>query len=429
MRARLLPSPLVLTLALAAGCVTAKGAYTDGMTHETAGDYDAAAGAYATALERDRSSGDPSVRNAAGRLAVAGREAVRRHLAQAGASEPDQAARHYLAADGLVRRARRVGVEVAHPASLEADLATALDGAVAFLTDQAEAARAAGDYPGALGRLQQTAAFRPSAARQRDADALARAVYTDWARADLDAGAYRAGLAHVDQALAGAPGDDALLDLRDAILDAGTLVVAVLPAEGDEAPAAFLRDLTDVLVDERLALPPPFVAVVDPADVRRWDRRERRGPVAGRPAQLAVAARDLGADLGLAVVVGPVREQEVAGDARTVTASVQGRSERVAYSVRQLTLTLAAQADLVAVEVGGGRVVCDRTVTERAVDRYDRAASERDWRDLDLTRSARAAFAESAADDAYGRALDALRDRLATALAAEVARCVQSQVP
>ena len=416
-------SGLLLLLA-AAGCATAEGAYTDGMARETAGDYATAAHDYATALERD-----PSIRNVPGRLAVAGRQAVRGHLTAAGASEPDAAALHYLAADALIGRAARLGVHLERPATFERDRDAALDGAVAFLTDEAEAARAAGDWAGAINRLQRTATLRPSAGRQRDVDALALAVYADWAEADLVAGAYRAGLAHAEAALALAPGDDALLDLRDAVLDAGTVVAAVLPAEGDGVPRAFLRDLTDVLVDESLAAPPPFVALVDPADVRRWARRERRGDLADQPRRLADAARDLGADLGVVVAVAPVREQELAGDVRTETARVSGRSERASYSVRQLTLTVSAQADLVAAEAGTGRVVCERTVAERAVERYDVATAERDWRDLDLSRAERAAFASDAADRAYQRALDALRDRLAAALAGEVAGCVQAQVP
>lgn len=313
-----------LLLLTAVGCATAKGAYTDGMSRETAGDYASAADAYATALERD-----PSIRNVPGRLAVAGRQAVRQHLAAAGAADPDQAALHYLAADALLGRAARLGISLDRPATFAQDRDATLDNAVAFLTEQAEAARAAGDYPAALGHLQSAAQFRPNADRQRDVESITLSVYADWADADLAAGFYRAGLEHVDQALALAPDDDPLLDLRDAILDAGTLVAAVLPAEGGEVPRAFLRDLTDALVDERLAVPPAFVALTDPADVRRWDRRERRGALIDQPRRLADAARDLGADLGVVVAVAPIREQEVAGDARTETVRGRDRTERV----------------------------------------------------------------------------------------------------
>ena len=419
-------SALLLASILAVGCATAKGAYADGMKRETAGDYAGAAHEYATALERD-----PSIRNVPGRLAVAGREAVRQHVARAGASAPDVAGRHYLDADALLRRAERLGVRLERPATFDRDRDAAFDAAVAFLLDDAHAARAAGDYPAALDRLRRTAPFRPDAGRQRDADALALAVYADWAEDDLAAGRYRAGLDHVEAALDLAPGDVDLLDLRDAVLDAGTVVAAVLPAEGaEDVPRAFLRDLTDVLVDEHLALPPPFVALVDPADVRRWDRRERPGSgLADRPRQLADAARDLGADLGVVVALAPLREQTVVGDVRTETAAVRGRPGRAPYSVRQVTLTVSAQADVVAAEAGSRRRVCDRAVAEQAAERYDLATTSGDWRDLDLSRSERAAFADDAAERARDRALDALRDRLAAALAGEIVECLQDQVP
>ena len=101
-----LPMPRLLALSLlvtlAWGCASAEDAYVDGMEHETAGDYAAAADAYATALERDR-----GLPNVAGRLAVAGREAVRRWIAQASGAGPEPAAEAYLAAQALVDRAAR----------------------------------------------------------------------------------------------------------------------------------------------------------------------------------------------------------------------------------------------------------------------------------------------------------------------------------
>ena len=419
MRVRVSLLALVL-LATAAGCASAKKAYTSGMDREVAGDYDGAAREYATALERD-----PALPNVRGRLAVAGREAVRGHLSQARVARPVDAAGAYLAADGLVARAARVGVEVERPPSFEADRDAARDGAVARLTDDADARLAAGDHAGSLAQLRQTAVFGPSPRRQAAVDAMTLDAYGGWALADLDAGRYRDGLAHVDAALDRAPDDGGLLDLRAAILDAGTLLAAVLPAEGD-APPAFLRDLDDVLADERLDAPPPFVALVDPAEVRRWDRRVRDDgddPARG----LARAARDLGADLAVAVRVPEIVEDETAGEPRRESAERRDRPVLVPYTVRTHYLTVRAGAQLAAADRAGRRA-CDRAAQAEAQVVYDQASTTADWRDLALTRAQRDAFDPDAADVAYGRALELLRDRLASALAAEVTACVRGRV-
>ena len=412
-------------LIVVAGCATATKAYTAGMDREVSGDYDGAAHEYATALERD-----PALPNVRGRLVVAGREAVRRHVVAAGDATPEEAASAYDAAAGLVARAARIGVEVERPATFEADRRTVRDDAVAWLTEQAGARLSAGDHAGALDRLGRAGRFAPSADRQRALDALATDVYGDWARADLDAGRFRDGLAHVDAALGRAPGDPALLDVRDAILDVGTVVAAVLPIEGaSDTPRGFVRDLEDVLVEERLDSPPAFVALVDPAEVRRWDRRARgrRGDDL-TPGDLTSAARELGADLGVGVRVPGVAEEETASDSRQETAGRLDRPVRVPYTVRTHTLTLRAGAHLVAADARTGRMVCERTARAEARVTYDVATATADARDLDLTRSQRAAFDPDAADLAYGRALDLLRDRLADALAGEVTACVQGRV-
>ena len=424
MLARLLLIPLVLT---AWGCASAEGAYADGMEHETAGDYAAAADAYVNALERD-----PAIRNVPGRLAVAGREAVRLYLAQAAAADAEGAAQAYLDADDLVQRAAGVGVEIERPASFEADRDAALAAAVDALAGDAADLLAAGDFGGALGRLGRARAFRPSPEQEDALTDLAVDAHTGWAEADLAAGRYRSALTRTETALRLGPADPTFLeDLRLDVLDAGYLVAAVFPVETEaRLPRGFARDLFDVLVDDRL-VPGPFIGLVDPAEVRRWDRqRGRRGTdLAAVPRRLATAALDLGADVGVVVEVEAVTEQETVGQAQTRTARFRSGGGFGTYTVRTVRLDLTGRAAIVAAEAGASGPVCDRLIEDEVRLEYDVASYDGDPGDLDLSRGERAAFRDDAAalarDDGYVQ----LRESLAGALAAEVTRCLDGLVP
>ncbi len=425
-RLRLLAVSLLVPLAW--GCASAEDAYVDGMEYETAGDYAAAADAYATALERDR-----SLPNVAGRLRVAGREAVRRWVAEAGAAGPERAADAYLTAQALVDRAAAVGVDLERPATFGADREAAVFAALEAVYADAEAAYGAGDYDRALDRTRRARRYAPDADWTAALDALAVDAHTAWAEADLDAGRFRSALGRIESAAALGPAPDRLaaLDaLRAATLDLGAVVAAVLPAEGDDdVPEVFLRDLTDVLAEDHLAGADPFVVLIDPADVRRWARDRRRGPdLSDSPRRLADAAADLGADLGAIAVVDRITEREASEEPRTERARVRATGAQATYSVREIDLTLAAEADVVVVDAGG-RTVCDASVRAEGRASYDRASYPGDWRELDLPRSARAAFSDDGADRAYAEALDALRDRLAAALAARAGRCLSPLVP
>ena len=414
---------LVGLAVVVAGCATAKGAYVDGMQHETAGDYGRAADAYATALERD-----PTLRNVPGRLAVAGREAVREWTARARAAAPPESGLWYRTADALVQRAARLGIDLARPASFEADRDRAYAEAVAALTARAEAARQRGVFSEAIGTLAEAARFDPSPEAQDRIVQIRLDAYADWAEADLGAGRYRDGLAHADAALALAPEDPELRALVDAIRQAGTVVVAILPTEGDDVGTQFLRDLDDLVVEDRLTPAPEFVALVDPVDVRRWDRGQRRRPdVSDSPRRLAEAAADLDADLGVVVALRPIQESTREREPRVESVRPNRGRARVEISLRDVTLTLTARADVLAAD-RAGRMVCERTVEARATETYDLATTAGDWRDLDLTRRQREAFAGDAPARAADRAYEVLRDRLADALAREVARCVGAQV-
>ena len=416
---------LLLTALFVAGCASASDAYRSGMERETAGDYASAADSYVTSLERDGSL--PNVR---GRLEVAGREAVRRAITRAGTLDPEGAAQAWLDADALVRRAAGVGVDLERRPTFDADRDAALALAVEDLHDRADAALASGDFAGSIDRLNRARAFRPTATEAAALDQTAVEAYRQWGAADLGAGRFRAALSRADAALAVAEDDD-LLDLRAAVLDAGTVLVAVLPAESDDAPEAFLRDLADVVVEESLAPPPLFVALADPAEVRRWERaqRGRRGPaLADAPRRVGDAAADLGVDLAFVVSLGPLVEAETAGEPVRQRAETRAGAPAT-YTTRDVELTLSARGRVVGVEAGSQRDACDAPVRASVEEPYVRAGYDGDWRTLDLPRAARAGFADDVDDQAYARALDRLRDALAAEVAEAVAACAGRQVP
>ena len=419
------PALLVLLAALAWGCATAEGAYRDGMDREVAGDYGAAAEAYVRALERD-----PGLANVAGRLRVAGREAVRRWTG--GAADPVAAADGWLAADALVRRAGRVGVDLDRPAAFGADRDVALDAAVADLLGRADGAGRARDWSAALGHLDRARVYRPTPARQVALDDAARDAHAGWAEADADAGRYRSAYDRVGSALALTPSDDAVLDavldLRDRIVAEGTVVVAALPAEAvGRLPRGFAREVDDALADALAAGPPPLVAVLHPDEARRDVRRGRGG--ARTPRSAAEAARRLGADLALTAEVGPLVETATEGEPREVRARLRDGRGGVAYQRWTVTLALEADAAFDVVGAASGRVACSGEAERRVTETYDVAAYDGDWTALDLSRSERALFREDAADVAFEDALARLRDAISAALADRAAGCLASQVP
>ena len=436
-----------LLLALFVGaCASAEDAYRDGMEEETSGDYTAAAAAYIRALERD-----PSLPNVAGRLGVAGREAVRGYVRSAAVAGPEAAANAYLAAESLVRGAAAVGVDLDRPATFAADLDAALDAATGDLIGRADARLGAFDFPAVLPLLARARAYRPTPEQTAQMDGLARTAYLGWAEADLDAGRYRSALGRTEAALAlGAPVPEAdrLHDLQRAILDAGAVVTAVFPAEAayNDLPRGFLRDLDDVLADATVATPSPFVALVDPAETRRLLRGARgnddgrRGPVGGGPGRRGTSriasprltaglTRDLRADFGAAVEIGPLVETDAEGEPRTESARLRRGGTGTTYQRRRVRLTAELDAAFTVVDAASGQVVCDEEVEERVTEDYDRATYSGDWRDLDLSRSERAMFAPDAGAEASDRALQRLRDAAAEALAARITRCVERQVP
>ena len=428
-----LAAALLAALLLAGGCRSAKGVYTDAMAFETAGRHEDAARAYADALRRD-----PDLPNAAGRLGISGSVAVRQRLAEADAAPTRVAAADaLLAAEALIGDAAGVGVRVARPASFETFVGEACADAVTELLGEGRAEADRGDFASALARYDRARRYRPTPAWQDDLDASARDAYAGWATADISAGRFRAALGHADAALGLAPPGSPLADdlavLRADAVAAGTLLAAVFPATtprtptGDALPQGFLQDVSDILLDERLAEPPLFVALVDPAEARRalrWSRAD----LAGDPRALADLTRSLDADVGLVAEVDGFEVTESETERRDVTFRL--RMGGPAPGVRTTTrMELRAQASLVAVDAAGRRVACTAGRPVEVSRTYDAAESASDTEALRLSSDERDLFGGRSRDRAYDALADDLAERLAGSLAERVAACVGALVP
>ena len=406
------------------------------MELERSGDAAGAARAYTRSLSRDRSL--PNVR---GRLEVAGGEAVARDLAAARQVGPAQAAEHYLAAENLIRAAQGVGVELARPASFASDLSAALDRAVEGALAAARSALDAGTYDRAIQFLDTGRRYRPSAEQAAAFDATESDAYVGWAESDLAAGRYRAALGHTDAALGlGAIGlatsvtAEGLDALRAEILDAGALRVAVFPAESaDRLPRGFLRDLSDVLLDDAFASPRPLLKTAYPADVRRLLREG--GGTDGRfenPRLLSSLSRDLDADLGVAVDVISLDLSTEERRRQTIAARWRGDGERggpPSWDRVDLRLTAEAVVAYAVVDAHSRRVVCTREVTERVRGDYRIAESDHDASDLRLGSDDRPLFDADHEADEQDRILLDLHHALAEAVASRVSACALQRVP
>ncbi len=422
-------------LVLLAGCRTAKGVYTDAMALETAGQPEPAA-----LRLRRRPPPRPDHPERRGPPARLGTDAVALRLSSAASqSSRASAADDYLAAEALVEQAAAVGVRLDRPATFSQDVAAACAAAVDALLETGRDRALSGDPANGLAFLDRARTYRPSGQQRADLDAAARDAYTAWAEADLAAGRFRAALGHADQGLAlTAPGSEVaatLATLRADILDRGTLVAAVFPAapprtpRGDAFPRDFLRDVSDVLLDDRLAQPVPFLFLADPAEARRA-LRQSRGDLSGNPRLLADLTRSLDADIGVVPELDGFAFAEAETGRRDVTFRLRD-AEGSAAAVRITTeMTLRASATVVATRADGTRLACPSPDASASVsERYDTATTAATVETLRLSSSERDLFGAATRDRAYARLVTQLRDRLADRLAERISACLATQVP
>ena len=200
---------------------------------------------------------------------------------------------------------------------------------------------------------------------------------------------------------------------------------AVRGRRTDAMPPGFLEALQDVLEDEYWTRPPLFVAVADPADVRRLLRRTYNAE--GRYDDLRLLAsltRDLGTDVGVASLLQLYDRTAEETDRDSLTVPLRAGGEtRIARLTERVTLR--AEAAFVVVDAASRREVCSESVRADVSRRLRTGRYGGRVRDLVLNRGERALFDPEALEEAERRIEDDLIDELAERLAGRVYACVE----
>jgi hypothetical protein len=421
---------LTLSTALAvAACASAAKRLEQGAEAEARGDYVQAASRYIEALEKDA-----TLSEARKALLVAWDSAVASGLRDAarweGRSDDVAAADAFRTLDRLRSDAGTVGVALAAPAGYASLRRTAFDRAIAALTDLARVQREQerwGDARFAYRRIRDD--YDPSPAQRQGAIEGEADALLDWSGAEALEERFQASYRLAADALAvsdrlPATLVEAATHLQEQALSLGLRVLAVFPVESTsevrvDALPELEAQLTDVLDLEHWRRPPYFVAVADPASVRRATRRLSPSGVPLRPGRIL---DEIGADFGallqitdIQVVEDDVKSREVAGRTR------DGR--RASYRLEEGRARYTVTVKVTLFHGDGIEMDTFRSRTDRA-GRFERAVYGGDPQNLDLSRGERRLFDLREQRIQRGATVEAL----VADLAEEVARGVFGRV-
>jgi len=180
-RLPVLPAALLTSVVLSAACASAGKRLEQGMEAEASGSFYAAAIRYIEALEKD---GD--LLEARERLEEAGDSAVAVGVAQAEADvalgDAIRAGEEYLALDGLINRARTVGVRLRTPADYAQRRRDAFDEAIVDLMEEGAEATdrgAWGEGRSAYARIRRD--FSPSSTQRAASEDAESELLIFWA--------------------------------------------------------------------------------------------------------------------------------------------------------------------------------------------------------------------------------------------------------
>lgn len=428
-------APLLLVLLLAAGCKSADELYNEGQALEMQGRHEAAVRYYAEALEKD-----PHLQKARGRLLEAGRVAVARGLDRLDAAEAGgdwvAAGDAHLALDEVVGMAGRVGVALPLAEGYPERRRANFEAAITTLLNEGEGHVARGDFGRAIEAYDRARRYRPT---PEDEAALADATldaYATWAEYDLAAGHFRAAYDRAAQALAFVPpGSLAAAELariQNVAVERGSVRTAAAPlwptaSAARQLPDGFMEALDDALVLDHWTRPPPFVAVLEPAIVRRALRDLGLDRQVLRERDAARLGRALETDVVFAGEVTRFRRHVEEEERERRTAQTRG-GERVTWFRVEEELTLSAIVTFDVVEARSGRSLCEREVERAVRRRITRGEYDGSVRVLDLSRDERRLFdADALAEREHDLERD-LVDDLARRVAELAFECILRQV-
>ncbi|MEM1268524.1 MAG: hypothetical protein AAGI08_00625 [Bacteroidota bacterium] len=427
---------LLLFACYVAGCASAEKRFEQGGDLEAEGKFEEAAYKYIDALRKDSDLVD-----AKAALQRAGDTAVERRLDDArqfaGLRRYEDSMDEYLRIDKLVDAASAVAVALALPADYDGRRERVQDEAIEYLMTSAVDAENEGDYSGA-DRAYSTVLERysPNPDQRLAAERARLRLLVRWAEDDLARNQFksaydRAGL--VIELVGGPdqPAADPALRLQREALDKGTLYVALLPAwrtdgAADDMSSDFMEAFNDALQLDYWNNPPLFIAVADPALVRRSlrDLRLRRQVLSDR--QIGQITRDVDADLGMFVEFDrfTLREEGVKERQRSVETS-----NGVDTTFTELKGRLRMTARIVyTITDERGREVYESRIEDNVSEKFERGEYAGNYRDLKLSRSQRKLFDQDRLEEEERELERELVDKLSRRLASAVYDRLQREV-
>ena len=443
----------LLSVSVLAGCASATDRLNDGIALQSQGRYMEAVYRYADAVDRDR-----ELVEAQDRLLAVGDSAIMVAMDEADALErrgdPVGSAEQYRAIDQMLARVRQVGMRLDVPADYGTIRRAVFDNAVGWRMAQGSQAADRGSWEVARDHFVGARAdfLLPSRAQVDGSYEAETQLLLRWAETELDDGRPRAAYALAQEAVGvrSSPPRDVVLRVRDlqtSALDAGTVVVAVLPVTGAPGVRDYLGAEFEVALDDDLTLdhwnqPPPFVDVADPVILRRELRGLLRGQVAQTPLVVGRALELIGADLGVLIELSEIEGTEADVETRTreaigPLAAAGGRGanrqadqtmDTVTYRTLEGTLSYYLEANIVIVDADG-REIERFEASSRKSGPFRRGEFDGDPEVLTLPRGDADFFDADVVAGHVARIEDELMEDLAVAIAAGTYDTVLSGIP
>jgi hypothetical protein len=447
-------SVLALVTSLA-GCTSATDRLNDGIALQSQGRYMEAVYRYADAVERDG-----ELAEARERLAAAGDSAIMVGMDDADELErrgdPVGSAEEYRAIDQMLARVRQVGMRLEVPADYTTIRRAVFDNAIGWRMVQGSQAAERGSWEIARDHFVGARAdfLLPSRMQADEAYEAETQLLLRWAETELSDGRPRSAHALAQDAVEvrSSPARDLVLrvrDLQQRALDAGTVVIAILPVTGTPGVREYLGAEFEIALDDDLSVdhwnqPPLFVDVADPVILRRELRGLLRGQVAQSPLIVGRALDLIGADLGVLIELAEIEVVEEDVERRTREAIVPlaasgGRGtnrqadqtmDTVTYTTLEGTLSYYLEASIVVVDARG-REIERFEASSRKSGPFRRGEIEGDV-DVDvreLPQDDRAFFDPDVFTGQVARVEDELMEDLAVAIAAGTYDTVLSGIP
>jgi tetratricopeptide (TPR) repeat protein len=418
------------------GCASPIKRFEQGLELEGQGHYARAADKYIEALRKD-----PDLLEARRRLTDVAPQLSDQYLQQ---SEQYGAANNFVGGaevlqslDGFVGKASGVGVPVPLPSDYPETRHSMFDQAIVQLMDEGAALEGRSAWSGAIQRYERVQSFSPDADQLFAATRAGFEAATKWSQADLTGEHFRSAFEHAELAASIAAKETRLdpgsaLALREEALRMGTLHVAIAPAWRSEgARAALPKDFLDALNDELEAVywaqPPLFVAVVDPA----WVRREMRQSGSIHSSIDPREARRLGRSCHAEVVVTAdivdfeVQETDVTREQRTAKTR---DDETTTYEVRRGKDNYRLRVAYRVLDCRSNAERPQRSLALTAAHDFEQAHSSRNDAELQLTGDERRLFDADRGGRERREAEQRLVEQTAQKLAGQVYRDILTLV-